>query len=254
MTSANFQLVLLVTVLAVGGALRLVAAGFRPGSAAHSFLGYMVLAFLGGVMWLLYQDDAFRIDPYESIIREQFHLPADVALRRVASVPKTPVCWLDDVFYSTQVKFSKAQFERYARSLDDTTKWHSINRLHLGENTSFEIPAGSLAWQSLPEPPSLGSQIAVWRVAGEDVRHGKALCFDLRPTLRNRAGGMNYAVSGCNARGRHQSVPKRGAHIEAALDSDTLTLNLYMRYRSKAAYCNNRSARAFDELLLGGSH
>lgn len=248
MKSHTFQLVIVTAVLAYVALMFLLVTilrmKFGSGYKLPSPFGYLNLGVLAAVLGICYYDGAMTPDPYEEIIRGQFHLPDEIALGRFQRTAKQPVCWLDAVFYKAEIKFTVEQFARYTESLDDSRRWDTINRKHFGDEARFSVADGALRWVELPEPPSLGSQQAVWRIAGSDVRHGKAQCFQVVPSR----GPHVYSVRPCEAR-QDTETPEGGALVVAALDYDNKALNVRFDFRRKAAYCENRAMNALNRAL-----
>lgn len=247
MKSNTFQMLMLGTVVGTSMLISLLGGLWRMlfGRRAPQVFGYFGLGIILAVLAACYADDAMVRDPYEQIIRDQFHLPDRVKLGTVGRTGKTPVCWLDEVRYSAQVQFTEEQFGAYAKSLDDPKRWSSINRKHYGEESRFSIESGALEWTEVPEPLS---HLDDWWV-GRDVRRGKVFCFDLAPNCGRSSGPATYRVTGCDARARTKGVASGGGHVQAALDFDNRRLNVYMRFGRKGAYCNNRAMNALNDWL-----
>jgi hypothetical protein len=118
---------------------------------------------------------------------------------------------------------------------------------YVPEKSRVHFSDDALKWQSLPEPRWVGGQQLVWSIAGEQVRRGLAQCYVFsRVATPDQAAGHDgrviYTVAACNPLA-HPQTPEGGAHVTAALDTDTQRLHVAWRFRSKPDYCSNRVSK-----------
>jgi hypothetical protein len=213
----------------------------------------LFFAFIGGIIFLFYLDDAMVSPRSEERVRELFHLPDDVDLKRHGRHGGAS-CYTHSMYSRTTVQFTPEQFAGYVGSLDDRNVWRPVIPLHyVAEKSSVRFSDDALVWQSLPEPPWMGKQQMVWTIGGAQVRRGFAQCYEfIRVEQSAQAtvhdGRVAYSVAACNPRARPRT-PAGGARVTAALDSDTQQLNVSLNFDSKPDYCNNRVSKFIGAVL-----
>jgi hypothetical protein len=214
----------------------------------------LLLGLIAGVAYLLYLDDAMVSHRTEETVRRLFHLPDDVEIGKIHGGHRDIPCYKQSIYRSTTVQFTPEQFARYVASIHDRSVWRPVVPPHYGaEKSNVRFPDDALAWQSLPEPPWMGKQQMVWKIAGTELRRGLAQCYEFsRVEPPAEAAGLDgrvaYTVAACNPRARPRT-PAGGARVTAGLDSDTQRLNVSLHFDSKPDYCNNRVSKWLDAAL-----
>ncbi len=222
-----------------------------------------LLGLLAGVAYLFYLDDAMVSPRTEETVRQLFNLPDDVVLKRYGRGGSAS-CYTHSTYTRRSVQFTPEQFASYVGSLHDRTVWRPVTPLHyVAEKSNVRFSDDALVWQALPEPPWMGKQQMVWRIAGAEVRRGLAQCYEFKrmeqsPQATEQATGHDgrvaYTVAACNPRARPQT-PAGGARVTAALDSDKQRLDVTLHFDSKPDYCNNRISKWLKAALgSGGEH
>lgn len=201
-------------------------------------------AFIACIIFLFYLDDAMVSPRTEERVRQLFHLPDDVDLKRYGRHGGAS-CYTHSMYSRRTVQFTPEQFATYVGSIHDPSIWRPVMPLHyVAEKSSVSFSDDALVWQNLPEPPWMGKQQMVWSIAGTQVRRGLAQCYEFRRVEASDQatgddGRVAYTVAACNPRARPRTPPG-GARVTAALDSDTQRLDVTLHFDSKPDYCNNR--------------
>jgi hypothetical protein len=213
----------------------------------------LFFAFIGGIIFLFYLDDAMVSPRSEERVRELFHLPDSVDLKRHGRHGGAS-CYTHSMYSRATVQFTPEQFATYVGSIHDRSVWRPVIPLHyVAEKSSVRFSDDALVWQSLPEPPWMGKQQLVWNIAGAQVRRGLAQCYEFSRVEQSAQatgddGRVAYTVAACNPRARPRT-PAGGARVTAALDSDKQQLNVTLHFDSKPDYCNNRVSKFIGAAL-----
>lgn len=213
----------------------------------------LFFAFVAGIIFLFYLDDAMVSPRTEERVRQLFHLPEDVELVRHGRHGGAS-CYTHSMYSRTTVQFTPEQFARYVGSLHDRSVWRPVMPLHyVAEKSSVGFSDDALVWQSLPEPAWMGKQQLVWNIAGAQVRRGLAQCYEFSRVEQlaqttGHDGRVAYSVAACNPRARPRT-PAGGARVAAALDSDKQRLHVALHFASKPDYCNNRVSKWLSAAL-----
>ena len=207
----------------------------------------LLYGFIAGIIFLFYLDDAMVSPRSEERVRQLFHLPDDVNLKRHGRHGGAS-CYTHSMYSRTTVQFTPEQFARYVGSLDDRSVWRPVMPLHyVAEKSSVRFSEDALVWKNLPEPPWMGKQQLVWNIAGAQVRRGLAQCYEFSRVEQSAQatghdGRVAYTVAACNPRARPRT-PEGGARVTAALDSDKQRLEVTLHFDSKPDSCNNRVSK-----------
>ncbi len=213
----------------------------------------LLLGLLAGVAFLFYLDDAMVSPRTEETVRQLFHLPYDVDLVRHGRHGGAS-CYSQSMYGRASVQFTPEQFANYVGSIHDRSVWRPVMPLHyVAEKSSVSFSDDALVWHSLPEPPWMGKQQLVWKIAGAQVRRGLAQCYEFRRVDRaaqesGRDDRVAYMVAACNPRARPRA-PAGGARVTAALDSDKQRLEVTLHFDSKPDYCDNRVSKWLNAAL-----
>ncbi len=221
---------------------------------ARPLSGLLLYPLLLGILYLFYLDGAMDGDRGNAFMRQQLNIPADVSINTLNGGKKHSVCYSNAAFYRTSAQFSPEQFTRYAAATAEREIWRPFTPAHFDfDGSRYSFADEALQWRDLPAPPYYGSQQMVYKIAGEDVRRGRAFCYDITP-LPNAAaaavheGATAYSVTACNAI-RRSKTPSGGGQLKAVLDFDKQRLVIAMHFDGKAAYCNNRVTKWLNERL-----
>jgi hypothetical protein len=207
----------------------------------------IVFGLLGSSGYFLYADDAFVRPRTDETVRQLFHLPDDVALKRNTNKQGIP-CYGQSSSAKRSVQFTPEQFANYVALTEDRSRWRPVVPPHyVPEKSHVHFSDDALKWQSIPEPRWIGEQQMVWDIAGMQLRRGLAQCYEFNKVATpdqapGKDGRVTYAVTACNPL-EHPGIPKGGALVTAALDADTQRLSVLLQFRSKPDYCKNRVSK-----------
>lgn len=186
-------------------------------------VGFVVLA--TGVM---FASRSAQLD----VLRQQFHLPDDVAIADV-SVQRRSTSGRPSAEAIAQ--FSAEQLDRYVSRLDDATLWRPTLESYGGVPIASYSP-GALRWHLPPKPMFVGARrLRVGHASRKAVavRDGRILCFGLKgfPDQRWEGGKFpeqptRYAARGCTEFDREEAV---GAYVLGILDFETRQLHMIIR-------------------------
>lgn len=200
--------------------------------------------------------DMFRRRDNETMLREIFHVPADIALADVTRPTRGSACGAPTV--TARAKLASEQAQRYLAAFDDPKVWRPIALVHY--NTSLAaydyapdaFRAGYVA-SARAEAASNGMDAYFLRTLDvAELQRGRFICFAIRvkgEDLFDRPMGEGYApieVSACNA-------PWQGAPPEAyglaAIDPREGQVRLHLQLSRKAQYCTAAHRRPLIDQL-----
>ena len=216
--------------------------------------GLLFFPLLFVVLYLFYLDGAMESDRGHAFMREQLNIPDEIYIKTHNGGKKQPNCYSSAGLYYASAQFPPGQFSRYLAATSTKELWRPMTPAHFDDQRSrFSFSEDALQWRELPAPPYYGRQQMVYKIAGEDVRGGRAFCYDISPatdmpTASARDGKPAYLVTGCGAIKRSKT-PIGGGQLKAVLDFDKQRLVVAMHFNRKAAYCNNRITNWLNERI-----
>jgi hypothetical protein len=213
-------------------------------------LAYLIwIAITFGALFWWDGGDTFRRRDNGAVLREAFHLPADVPFSRLSTNGESRPCSGGN--FTGEARLTPKQAQRYVAAMGDPNVWRPLALAHFNTDPAAWLhEAGAFEWGYIASarqeraPGVTSFDMAASEMS--DIRQGRYMCFAIRTPggdLFGRPEVSGYSpikVGSCNA--GWQGARPEGWGI-AAFDPRTLTLKMHLSFSRPAAFCT-KSRRA----------